>query len=40
MVPVLTDEELITLMRDRHGVGFRIMNEAEAMSEGRKIGSG
>ena len=39
MVPVLTDAELITLMRDRHGVGFRIMNEAEAESYVRREGN-
>lgn len=39
MVPVLTDVELITLMRDRHGVGFRIMNEAEAESCVRREGN-
>lgn len=39
MVPILTDAELITLMRDRHGVGFRIMNEAEAESYVRREGN-
>lgn len=39
MVPLLTEAELITLMRDRHGVGFRIMNEAEAESCVRREGN-